>query len=451
LGQAYKICPICDTPNHRNATLCSTCGTTLSHVPLVADDASPNRAGEYDAVHGETDLLEGQLRWRGGTYFLGALATLVVIGCAGIVLFIGTRFMAMVAPPTPLPTASPTGSQVVLPEIYTNTPRPTLMLATVTPGPPTVTRTLTPTITPTQGPCIQEVQPNDSLIAIIARCGHREYANLLQTVLDLNNMSDPNELQIGQDIQVPWPSPTFDPNAFPTETVEAAADGGVAVAAADSGITQTSATGGLRIPPTATLPPSITWHTVRRDENVITIALQYGATLRILSELNPEVTFSQCDFGQGTGGPNCIVLLYEGQQIRVPAPTPTPTIQPTPSGSETATPTVTPTFNVPTALSPSNLAFFRRDDIVTLRWVGTGALGEGESYLVTVTNQTSGQVFQATTGQLSFILPIDWQDAQADRANYSWTVAVIKNDQPDRPLFVTEARVFTWQGKGSSS
>jgi len=460
LSQAYKICPICDTPNHRNAALCSTCGTTLVNVPVVSSDSiAENADSDYAELHGETDLLEGNLRWRGGTYVIGGLVTILLIACIGTLLFAGSRLFSAVLPASAVqptvagrtltPTSDPLGGVMV-----TNTQRPTLQLATITLGPPTPTYTETPTITPTQGPCVQQVLPNDSLIAIIARCGHRDYKDLMQTVLDMNSLTDPNQIQVGKSIEVPWPTATVDPNAVPTtaptNAQSSSVDGGTVVAnASDPNVTRDAS--GVRVRPTVTLQPGVTWHTVSGDENIITIAVEYGATLRILSELNPEIAFSQCDFGIGSGGPGCTVLLYPGQEVRVPAPTPTPTIQPTPSGSETPTPTVTPTYNIPTALSPSDKAFFSKDDLVTLRWLGTGALNSDEAYLVTVEDLTTKQVYTAMTQALLFILPADWQSQKNDRHDYTWTVGVVKQSQPDKPSFVTAPHQFTWQGRGNGT
>jgi hypothetical protein len=455
LSQAYKICPICDTPNHRNAALCSTCGTTLVNVSVVSNaSTSENTASDYAELHGETDLLEGNLRWRGGSYIVGALVTLVLIGCIATLIFAGSRLFSAVLPATATVagrTLTPTTAGAFDGVIVTNTQRPTLQLATITLGPPTPTYTETPTITPTQGPCTQKVLPNDSLIAIIARCGHRDYKDLMQTVLDMNNLTDANQIQEGKSIEVPWPTATVDPNAVPTTTPTRAQssslDGGTLIA--DSGVTRDAS--GLRVRATETLQAGVTWHTVSGEENIISIAVEYGATLRILSELNPEIAFSQCDFGIGSGGPGCTVLLYPGQAVRVPAPTVTPTLQPTVSGSETPTPTATPTYNIPTALSPTDKAFFRKDDLITLRWLGTGALNPDEAYLVSVEDTTSHQVYTALTQALLFILPADWQSQQNDRHDYTWTVGVVKQNQPDKPSFVTQPHQFTWQGRGNGT
>jgi hypothetical protein len=412
------------------------------------DAARPRTLATYDPSFGETDLSESRLRWAGGNTFLAGTAVIVLAVCS-IVLFAAiTPIFGLRPNAAPTLAAAPvtlTATQLS-PAIFTNTARPTVFLATVTPGTPTAIPTPIPSETPTQGPCSQQVQPNDSLIAIVARCGHRDYSTLLQVVLDLNNLSNPNQLQIGQTILVPWPTPTFDPNATGPPSPEGQSE----TTSSEIVSADLSARSSLRIPPTETLLPGVMWHRVQPNENIIIIAYNYGANLRTLSELNPEVTFSQCDFGLGSGGPNCIVQLYEGQLIRVPAPTPTPTIQPTPSGSETPTPSPTPTFNLPTALSPSDRAFFAKTEIITLRWVGTGSLGDGEAYLVTMTDLAANITYTATTTDLFFIVPEGWHNPGNGRHDYRWTISVVRVDQPDRPYSITEPRQFTWQGRGNS-
>lgn len=455
MSQPYKICPICDSPNHRNATICSTCGATLTQVPLVTpEDSLTNRGSGYDQHYGETDLFESNLHWKGGTYLVGGIITLAILACTAALLVLGTRLFNNTALPAN-PAIQGAGTLTAIPTlggdlaITSNTPRPTIFLATVTQGPPTETLTASPTITPTQGPCAQVVQPGDDLISIIYRCGHRNFESIVDTVVELNKLPDASHIQEGQTIEVPWPTATLDPNAIPTETTTAEVGSltdGVSVA---DGSAEGASIMGVRLVPTETLQPGVTWHTVVKDENIIIIAIEYGATLRILSELNPEITFSQCDFGLGTGGENCNVQLFEGQQVRVPAPTPTPTIQPSPSGSETPTPTATATFNAPTALSPSNRAFFGKDDLVTLRWVASGSLGAGQAYLIHVGDETGGKSYEATTQDLFFIIPQDWHGQENDRHDYTWTVSMIDTANPDNPYFTTETRLFTWQGRGS--
>ena len=446
MAQSYKYCPICNTPNHRNATVCTTCGATLAVVKAASAERASLSSQGYAHDFGETDLLESNLRWRGSTYIIGTIAGLFLLACIGGLAW-GTWQAAtsagLIVTPSPLPITQPPAVS----GLTTNTPRPTLVFATVTPAPPTASPSPSPTITPTQGPCLQRVQPGDSLISVIVRCGHRDLDPVMSTVVALNDLADASRIQEGQEIQVPWPTPTFDPNAVPTPTTEGQANATVdpfAVVAAGGAEFL-----GVALPATATLPAGIQWHTVMKDENIITIGVQYGANVRVLSELNPQISFSQCDFGLQFGGPNCTVLLYEGQQMRVPAPTPTPFLSPTPNGSETPTPTATATFNLPGALSPSDRAFFAYGELITLRWTATGTLAADEVYLVTVEDLTTGQVFTATTSELSFVLPDEWRVQDADRHDFQWTIGVITVGQQDSPRYTTEPRQFTWQGRGA--
>jgi len=158
-------------------------------------------------------------------------------------------------------------------------------------------------------------------------------------------------------------------------------------------------------PPTETLLPGVAWHLIQPNQSMVEIASIYRTSAEVLSYLNPEITFSQCDYGLDSGGPRCSVLLQAGQEMRVPAPTPTATLSLTPSGSETPTPSYTPTFNAPSLLSPSNRALYLRGDLITLRWVPTGSLASDESYLVRIRDVTTDAVFEAYTTQLYYLVP----------------------------------------------
>lgn len=446
---AYKICPICASPSPRTASTCSVCGADLTTAPAVEERREDvQRDPGYDHRYGETDLDESNLKWRGATYALLAGVLLTGTLCVGSALFVGARIFEMLAVPGSAPLPSPTPNSLLA---ATNTPRPTMFLPTVTQAPPTRTPTPSPAPTDTPGPCIQQVQPGDSLIAIVGRCGHRNLA-VIDLVLEMNNLSAPEVIQSGQTLEIPWPTPTEDPDSQLEETPEgeanSAASASVVIGAPLSG-SDTLA----RLPaaaPTATLQPGVTWHRVVSGENIISVAFSYGANVKILSELNPEVTFSQCDFGLSTGGPNCVVQIYEGQMLRVPAPTPTPTLSPTPSGSETPTPTATPTFNAPAALSPGDGRLFLRDEFVTLRWIASGTLSARQVYRIRVTDVTAGNIYEADTTELSFVLPAEWQGHNERRHEYRWTVSVVDLDNPQQPFFTTEPKTFLWETQGDS-
>jgi LysM repeat protein len=283
------------------------------------------------------------------------------------------------------------------------------------------------------------------LFGLAAQCGHRDLS-VVSLIVELNDLSAPEAIQVGQEILIPWPTPTVDPN-LPTATEAAASSDGEGQA-----LTVLDAMTPLPVEnPTETLLPGVGWHTVRLNETMLGIAVQYGASAEVLSQLNPEVPFLQCDFALNSGGPRCIVQLVEGQRIRVPVPTPTPTATWTPSGSETPTPSATPTFNAPISLSPGDRTLFQSDQLVTLRWIATGTLGADEAYRVRVIDLTSGLEYAAETRELFFIVPVEWQGVKQRRHEFSWTVSVIRLNAPEPPIFTTEPRLFIWESRTASS
>jgi len=438
LSEAFKVCPICETRNQRHAAICATCGTTIAEIaPQEAPRERDPVAPRYEFRLGETDLAEESLR-RPGRILSVVLVLFFAIGLAGIAfalysMRIGDPAGASVEGiPTMKPTriAGPTVTSGPPTASYTPSPRPTM--------PPT--DTLTPS------PCVRKVAAGDSLIGIILRCGHQNL-ELLPTVMQLNAIADEALIHIGQEIVVPLPSPTLDPAATATpaddEVNSASASSlseGLALLAFDP----------LSPTLTPTLLPGLMWHIVQPDENMILIALLYETTAKALSDLNPEIDFSLCDFSSAYGGPECTVQLWQNQRIRVPAPTPTITPIPTASGSETPTPLPTATFNAPIAQSPASEAFFSPLEQVTLRWVATGRLSPSDVYQVTLTDTDTGASYTAETRELFFIVPDILQPRDSISHHYSWRVSVLDTNS-GRVSHASPERSFVWQGAGQTS
>ncbi|MFC1959675.1 LysM peptidoglycan-binding domain-containing protein [Chloroflexota bacterium] len=452
-------CPICQTISTALLTACPICGAQLTNAPLLAATVvqpRPHQPGSasnvgFDPGLGEDDLYApGLLRfpWWGIVIplLLGCLAMVVCGLLAGVAFSRGLGFQwgqpaSQGVQATPVPTFGLPGGPT---PALGGTAYPTLDLqpVTVTPTPPP---SATPTATP--GPCEQMVNPGDTLISLAIACGHQDLA-VLDEIIQLNGLRSAESVQLGQTVLIPWPTPTL---SIPDNGEDGAA---VAPDVEGSVIEDPETTGGDAevtaisvVIPSPTLQPGVMWYTVQPGDNILSIAVQFQANIEIMAQLNPEVTFSQCDFGMDSGGGNCIVQLYQGQAIRVPAPTPTPTLSPTPSGSETPTPTPTPTFNAPSLLSPGNLFLFGPDDIVTLRWVTTGVLAEGDIYRLTVNDTTLGEVYTATTSETVFILPGEWQPDDGARHMFTWDVAVGPSDGMDNltsVTFNTPAQMFYW-------
>jgi hypothetical protein len=268
---------------------------------------------------------------------------------------------------------------------------------------------------------------------------------VLTPVATINGIGASGGIQAGQEIIVPWPTATSDPNLTLTVAPddESAARGvGVDFSASEDPFAEIDV---FQPTATPTLQPGVQWHIVQLGETMIDLAFMYNANVRVLSELNPEITFSQCDFGEFIGGPACTVQLFQGQYVRVPAPTPTPTIEPSPSGSETATPSATPTFNAPSLVRPGDLAPFRRDELVTLRWVTTATLSAGEIYRVAIQDETAGVAYTVDTSLTEFTLPLEWQGQTGENHLYQWSVSIVNTN--GEITLTTETRRFTWEGR----
>ena len=429
MTDSHKTCPICEARNHPNALLCVTCGTTIAEIAIKdqADDGDA-RADAYDYRFGETDLAEDSLS--GAGRFLSVLLIALLLAAAGA-LAVALRLIDR-------PNASPAAAA-----LPTRTPT-RLKAPSITPGTPTATFTMSPvpspapSDTPTPSPCIRRVAAGDSLIAIILRCGHSKL-DILPTVMALNNIADETRIQIGQEIIVPLPSPSADP---------AATSAPVDSAAAKTGADELTRLSFDPFAPTLTptLLPGHMWYVVQPNDDMIYVAAIHEINIKTLSDLNPEIAFNLCDFGEVYGGPECTVQLFVDQRIRVPAPAPTPTTPATASGSETPTPSPTATFNAPIAQSPADEAFFAPNEQVTLRWVGTGALDAGQVYRITLRNLDSGARFTADTRELFFIIPPAWQSPTAGSQRYSWRVSIAEANSANSS-YATDARSFIWQGR----
>lgn len=461
-----QLCAICGAHQPLSAQRCAICGATLPGRPVpvpVPAVPTPDQAREearprYDPAEGDDDLYAGELtgRIRLGLAVLGVVAILAVAAALALALNRsgdgaqdpGVQAAPLGTAPTAPPTATPRDGEAVAAvategaggaPTETPTRRPGTEFPTVTPAPPT------PTITPTQGPCMQTAQTGDTIYAMASRCGHRDLA-IVDTILQINDMRSPEELQIGQELEIPWPTPTPGPDG---ESGDASgSDGGAPVVEYNEFGTPSNLATYANIEPT--LRPGLAWHTVQSGENILIIAQDYNTDLETLSQLNPEVPFLQCDYGSPTGGDLCRVIIVPGQRVRVPVPIPSASPTPSPVGTLTPTPTPTATFNAPYLVSPEDGAHFNADQMVTVRWGGTGVLGEGERYILHVKDLGSGAEHVAVLSETAYILPGGWQPTDRTRHTFEWTIAVGTVDAQNQITSESHAaspRTFTWDSR----
>ncbi|MCY3832172.1 MAG: LysM domain-containing protein [Chloroflexi bacterium] len=419
--------------------VCANCGATIADIAVEETASVDDRAeSPYDHRYGETDLAEESLGRRGRILSAALVVSILVAILGAAALLLPSR--VNIGGAGVVQSRTPTSTRIAGPS--------------VTPGPPTATvmsnpaPTAPPTDTLTPAPCRRRVAAGDSLIGIISGCGHRGL-EILPTVMQLNGIQDRDLLLVGQEIIVPLPSPTRDP-AAPVESTAASEIDAAALAPTPTVGISLLAFDPFAPTETPTLLPGLMWHVVQPGENMIAIALRYKTDAKALSDLNPEIEFLLCEFGEAFGGPECTVNLFQSQLIRVPAPTPTVTPIPTASGSETPTPTPTATFNAPIAQSPPNGAFIAPFEPVTLRWVATGRLGADDFYRIVLSNAETGMRYTADTRELFFIIPEDWGPQDSDSHQFSWRISVYDADA-GLVSHASAERNFLWQGSGQAN
>lgn len=421
MTREHQTCPICGATNLVEATTCVICGARLNSVyPVSAPAISTQGRNFYDFQMGEDDLMAGRIppnRWL--VVGLVVMGLLLVGGLAyGLRVLIDGNGAIGQADTQPIDSPTPDFTASLLAGTPTITLTPSI---TRTPPPPlpTVTPTIEPS--PTEGPCVVTVTANDTLSSLAYQCGHNSY-DVIRLIVEMNNLSSESAIQVGQQLDIPRPTPTLNP------TVIADPSSGIALPpGATLDISQASMEELIAAQQTAnapTLDPNLMYHTVAKDQTMYEIISIYGIDVKLLSEINPQLDFPQCDFGMQFGGPNCAVFFYEGQQVRVPAPTPTPTIPPTRSGSETPTPSPTATFNVPAIFGPNNGALFDAASVVTLRWTTTGTLDVNEVYKIVVRNLDTDESFLGFTCDLAFDLPSAWQADTIEFIEFEWLVSI---------------------------
>lgn len=405
------------TPNSRLADLCQQCGSDLGEVVPHEDPISTTEP-HYSFERGETDLLESSVAGSPLVRLLGVVLFSLLVGFIALLgVWLADRMSSL-----SLEQATIVSSETPLP----------IALATVTPSRPTAThtpwpsQTPLPSPTPTQAPCIQNVQEGDTLIALVSRCGHR-HQDILSLVVERNGLISAEQLQIGQELIIPWPTAVPESGEIPSD----------------------SETTSALVFATSTLPAGVMWHPVSLAEDIVSIAAQYGADIEILSQLNPELTFSQCDFGLLYGGENCFVAIYVGQLVRVPAPTAIPSVTPASAMIQSARDTTSQDV-VPHDLRPGDGVVYQADEIVTLRWLSRGTLGTDQTYTVEIIDETASLSYLAETRDMHFRIPSHWQAKDGQRHSYRWRVG-LRSSGTDASMFWTEAHSFVWLGRQSES
>ena len=105
--------------------------------------------------------------------------------------------VSLLEPPAPLPTPTRSPVPTFTP---TGTPRPTAILLPTLPATITPTITVAPTVTPTPDTRTHTVRSSETLATIA-----EEYGVAVEAIVELNGLTNPNVIEVGQELLIPPP------------------------------------------------------------------------------------------------------------------------------------------------------------------------------------------------------------------------------------------------------
>jgi hypothetical protein len=101
-------------------------------------------------------------------------------------------------------------------------------------------------------------------------------------------------------------------------------------------------------------------------------------------------------------------------------------------------------------IAPEDGTHFNTDQIVTLRWNGTGTLAANERYVVRVFDQDTGENYLALVPDTFYSLPGGWQPDDRKRHTLEWTISIGTVDENFNVVDeydMTDSRYFTWDSR----
>lgn len=282
---------------------------------------------------------------------------------------------------------------------------------TITPLPSTTATLTAPTATitplPSPTPFTYIVQSDDSCLAIAF-----VFSTSVQAIVLENGLSaDCTDLSIGQELRIPQPTPTATPLATSTPGAQQAT-----IEACDK-----------------------VFHVVAQNETLSLISQQYGVPVATIMEWSGK-SADAAFFGETLTIPLCLRSSVAGA---------------------TVTPSPAPEYPAPELLRPRNgEAFTLPDETITLQWAAVSELRDNESYLVTLTDITSGRNLELTVSvrDTKFVVPESMKPSDDIPHIFSWSVvpvAQIGVDEDGRPRYresgpSSQPSYFSWVGETAS-
>jgi LysM repeat protein len=373
-----RICPSCGTRIADTASRCAVCGMVF--------EGGSGRTGKIPSRISGTSA---SLNLPVGVVIAGPILTLL-IGALVVVFLVRSGHF-------PGSASTPATTRVFTPTI------------TLTSAP---TDTPAPTSTPTPLPPIQvTVQAGDTCYGLIGKYGYQDPSILT----DKNGRTvDCNNLQPGEIIYIPQPTPTPPPGSTATQNALKQ--------------TETSC--------------QFDTYTVKEGDTLMGIANAYNVSMASIKKWNPNYVFGNDQ-------------VMSGMKLKIPLCERLPTAGPSP------TPTTPPPYPAPNLLSPRDGTIFgSTDQEIALQWAAVATLRDTEIYQVTIVDISSGSGDKILNyaKDTRFIVPVSMRPTDGSTRIYRWSVNVVRRSgttDAGNPIYIpagamSETRVFAWGGTAPS-
>lgn len=369
-----KICPTCGTRLSENATRCLVCGTEFTAKPEPKAAKKVEKSVQASRMPVVTLSLPAAV---------GILVVVVLI--AASIAFFSLRASAPEGTFETVETGTPT-----------ETPTATLPATDI----PTSTDVPTATLQP---PFDYIVAAGDGTCSQLAF----NFGISVQSIIIENNLPSTCPISVGQQLKIPYPTPTIPPPATSTP-----------------------------LPVDATKQSCETVPiTVQDGDTLSSISLNYAVPMQAIKEFNGLTTDNVFV------GSNLLVPLC----MRAATPGPTPTA------------TIPPPYPAPNLLLPADgAAFTLANDVVTLQWASVGALRDAEAYQITVEDITADTTRRLTdyVTDTKYIVPTSYRPKDNVAHVLRWWITPVRQagtDDQGQPIWtssgaVSDKRVFSWVG-----
>ena len=396
-----RRCPHCDSVVTDAATRCSICGgklegkSELEFAPVVefapaieeaAVETTVIEEGAIDEAVVEevvaaamapdpepqaTAIPNPKKAWRPSAVFILTAVFIVFMFVIGSLIL---RYQEPVQDLGLFPTLTPIPPTITFTPTWTAVPSqiPTETAVPTSTPPPLPTPTLQP-------PRPHQVSGGETMIGLAAR-----YRVSIDSISGLNNLGDGTQIQVGQALQIPWPTATP-----PLTQVGIDINGELVIAD----------------------PTDCQRYEVLSGDSLVVISARYDVDFDLLMQVNRF----DSDMILQPGDTVCIPTILYGE-VLPPTPGPSPTPLPTapPAGPELLYPIAE------TAVSPP-------DGRVMLQWVAVQNLAESEWYMVEMTDldEIDRLPRRGFTRDNNYQLPISWRPAVDESHRIRWQVSIV--------------------------